>query len=102
MRGDDERDEERPTVEEFERRHRGRMFAQHQIAADRRRQHRDQSGRDADDHQGEEDVGAVELGGLGEIRQPDRAVSGGEGGGDRQRQRVDEQRQYQEHRRRDQ
>jgi hypothetical protein len=77
-------------------------YAEHEIAADRRRQQPDQRGRDRDDDQREQDVGAVEVEGFDEIVEAGLPVARGKRGDQRIAERVDEQRQHHQDRRRDQ
>jgi hypothetical protein len=67
---------------------------EHQVAADCRRQHTDQHGRDTDDDKGEDDVGAIKLYSLSKIVEAQLPVPLSERRHQRQTERIDEKRQH--------
>jgi hypothetical protein len=92
LRGDDERDEQRPAVEPAQDRQRARVLAQRQVAGDRDRDDADPERRDQDDRGREPQVGRVELERLREVLGREAAVLAAEGEDGGHDERRDEER----------
>ena len=64
---DDERNKQRPAIQPAQHGDSARIFTQRQITGDRDRDHADQHGRQEDDPDREQEIGAIQIPRLGEM-----------------------------------